>query len=109
MGKERINTLFGQVDITQGFFNPSIRHVGTAVPRTLVFDEHTTALTPPWALGVYWGQHLLFTLLATPGSLILDTKGRAVRKLLASCGETILAIRSDARENMEAISWLGGK
>jgi len=53
MGKERINTLPGQVDITQGFFNLSIRHVGTAVPRTLVFDEFAMALTPSGALGVY--------------------------------------------------------
>ena len=107
MGKERINTLPCQVDITQGFSNLSIRHAGTAVPRILVFDELAMALTPSRALGVYWRQPLLFTLLATPDSLILDTKGRTVRKLLVSCGEIILAIGSDARENMEAISWLG--
>jgi len=37
----------------------------------------------------------------------LDTKGRTVRKLLASYGGIILAIGSDAGENVEAISWLG--
>jgi len=66
-----------------------------------------TALTASRALGVYLRQPLLFTLLSTPGSLILDTKGRTVRKLLASYGGIILAIGSDARENTEAISWLG--
>lgn len=107
MGKERINTLPDQVDITQGFSNLSIRHAGTTVPRILVFDELAMALTPSRALGVYWRQPLLFTLLATPGSLILDTNGRTVRKLSASYGGIILAIGYDARENVEAISWLG--
>jgi hypothetical protein len=38
-----------------------------------------------------------------------NRKGRTVRKLLVSCGGIILAIGSDARENVEAISWLGEK